>query len=151
MKENERLKKDMETLMDKEKHYQQLELLKHQNKVSEDKLAYIKDMERKLRQLVMDWKRAEGEENKKELIQQLQILLFKQGQQQSTEKVKKKLNSKYKETGAEVEVGQKVLMKKNHKVGEVKEIKGRKVIVQLGVMPITVDMADLVVVEEKES
>jgi DNA mismatch repair protein MutS2 len=151
MKENERLKKDMETLMDKEKHYQQLELLKHQNKVSEDKLAYIKDMERKLRQLVMDWKRAEGEDNKKELIQQLQILLFKQGQQQSTEKVKKKLNSKYKETGAEVEVGQKVLMKKNHKVGEVKEIKGRKVIVQLGVMPITVDMADLVVVEEKES
>ena len=41
-------------------------------------------------------------------------------------------------------------MKKNHKVGEVREIKGRKVIVQLGVMPITVDMADLVVVEEKE-
>ena len=41
-------------------------------------------------------------------------------------------------------------MKQNHKVGEVKEIKGRKVIVQLGVMPITVDMADLVVVEDKE-
>ena len=66
------------------------------------------------------------------------------------EKVKKKINSKYKEIDAEVEVGQKVLMKKNHKVGEVREIKGRKVIVQLGVMPITVDMADLVVVEEKE-
>ncbi|HSB93271.1 MAG TPA: MutS2/Smr-associated SH3 domain-containing protein [Flavitalea sp.] len=151
MKENERLKRDMETLMDKEKHYQQLELLKHQNKVSEDKLAYIKDMERKLRQLVMDWKRAEGEDERKELIRQLQILLFKQGQQQSTEKVKKKINSKYKEIDAEVVVGQKVLMKKNHKVGEVREIKGRKVIVQLGVMPITVDMADLVVVEEKES
>ena len=150
MKENERLKKDMETLMDKEKHYQQLELLKHQNKVSEEKLAYIKDMERKLRQLVMDWKRTEGVDDKKELIRQLQILLFKQGQQQSSEKVKKKINSKYKEIDAEVEVGQKVLMKKNHKVGEVREIKGRKVIVQLGVMPITVDMADLVVVEEKE-
>lgn len=150
MKENERLKKDMETLMDKEKHYQQLELLKHQNKVSEDKLAYVKDMERKLRQLVMDWKRAEGEDNKKEHIKQMQILLFKQGQQQSVEKVNKKISSKYKETGREVEVGQKVLMKKNHKVGEVKEIKGRKVVVQLGVMPITVDMGDLVVVEEKE-
>ena len=151
MKENERLKKDMETLMDKEKHHQQVEILKHQNKVTEDKLAYIKDMERNLRQLVMDWKRAHDEDSKKDLIRQLQILLFKQGQQQSTEKVKKKLSSKYEETDAVVEVGQKVLMKKNHKVGEVKEIKGRKVIVQLGVMPITVDMKDLVVVLEKES
>ena len=57
MKENERMKKDMEALINKEKHHQQVELLKHQNRVSEEKLAYIKDMERKLRQLVMDWKR----------------------------------------------------------------------------------------------
>lgn len=149
MKENERMKKDMEALISKEKHHQQVELLKHQNRISEEKLAYIKDMERKLRQLVTDWKKA-GDEDKKEVIRQMQILLFKQGQQQSTEKVKKKISSKYEETGAEVEVGKKVLMKKNHKVGEVKEIKGRKVIVQLGVMPITVDMADLVVVEDKE-
>jgi len=40
MKQNERLKKDMETLLDKERHRQQVELLKHQNQVSEDRIAY---------------------------------------------------------------------------------------------------------------
>ena len=50
-----------------------------------------------------------------------------------------------------MEVGQKVLMKKNHQVGEVREIKGRKAVVQLGMMPITVDLGDLVVVTEKNN
>ena len=149
LKENERLKKDMEALISKEKHHQQVELLKHQNKITEDRIAYLKDMERKLRQVIMDWKKAEGQEDKKELMRQLQILLFKQNQQQNVEKVKKKISSKYEEIGGNIEVGNKVLMKKNHKVGEVKEIRGKKAVVQLGLMPITVDLSDLVVVNEK--
>ena len=40
-------------------------------------------------------------------------------------------------------------MKKNHQVGEVREIKGKKAIIQLGMMPITVELDDLTVVEEK--
>ena len=40
-------------------------------------------------------------------------------------------------------------MKKNHQVGEVREIKGRKAIIQLGMMPITVDLGDLTVVSRK--
>ena len=40
-------------------------------------------------------------------------------------------------------------MKKNHQVGEVKEIKGKKAVVQLGLMPITVDMKDLVLFWKK--
>ena len=150
MKENERLKKEMEITIDKEKHRQQVELQKHQNKVTEDRIAYLKDMERKLRQIVMDWKKAEHTENKKELIKQLQILLFKQQQNQGAEKVKKKVHSKYQETGAAIEVGTKVLFRKNHQVGEVKELKGKKVVVQVGLMPITVDPSDLVAVVEKE-
>jgi DNA mismatch repair protein MutS2 len=50
MKENERLKKEMEQVLDKERHRQQVELLKQQNKITEDRLTYLKDMERKLRQ-----------------------------------------------------------------------------------------------------
>ncbi len=49
MKENERMKKDMEALINKEKHHQQVELLKHQNKITEDRLAYLKDMEKKIK------------------------------------------------------------------------------------------------------
>ncbi|WEK35067.1 MAG: DNA mismatch repair protein MutS [Candidatus Pseudobacter hemicellulosilyticus] len=149
LRENERLKKDMETLIDKEKHHQQVELLKHQNKVTEDRIVWLKDMERKLKQIVFDWRRAEGED-KTALMKQLQILLFHQQQKQSTEKVQKKLGSKYAEVGGDIAVGNKVLMKKNHQVGEVKEIRGKKAVVQLGLMPITVDLKDLSVVTELE-
>ncbi len=65
--------------------------------------------------------------------------MFKQYQKQVTEKaVKKKINSKYDEVGGEVQIGDKVLMKKNYQVGEVKELRGKKAVVQLGLMPITV-------------
>jgi DNA mismatch repair protein MutS2 len=65
------------------------------------------------------------------------------------EKVKKKINSKYDVVGGDIRIGQKVLMKKNHQVGEVREIKGKKAVVQLGLIPITVELGDLTVVEEK--
>lgn len=149
LRENERMRKEMEALMNKERHHQQVELLKHQNKITEDRIAYLKDMERKLKQIVLDWRKTEVTEDRKELIKQLQILLFKQNQVHANEKVKKKIGSKYDQVGGEIVVGNKVLMKKNHQVGEVKEIRGKKAVVQLGLMPITVDLSDLVVVAEK--
>jgi DNA mismatch repair protein MutS2 len=42
------------------------------------------------------------------------------------------------------------LMRQNNQVGTVKEIRGKKAIVQLGAIPITVDITDLTVVKEKE-
>lgn len=149
LKENERMRKDMETLIDKERHHQQVELLKHQNKVTEDRIVYLRDMERKLKQIVLDWRKAGSQEDKRDLMKQLHALLFGQNQKQVNEKVKKKIGSKYDEVGGEIIVGNKVLMKKNHQVGEVKEIRGRKAVVQLGLMPITVDLGDLTVVTEK--
>src|SRR5437763_14561165 len=44
--ENEQLKKQLSVQLDKEKHNQQIELLKHQNKLTEERIAYLKDMER---------------------------------------------------------------------------------------------------------
>ena len=149
IKENERLKKEMESVINHEKHQQQVELLKHQNMVTEDRIGYLKDMERKLKQIVFDWKKAEGNDDKKELIRQMQGLLFYQQVKQRDEKVRKKINAKYDEIGGEIRIGQKVLMKKNHQVGEVREIIGRKAIVQLGMVPITVAINDLTVVAEK--
>jgi DNA mismatch repair protein MutS2 len=149
IKENERMRRDMESLINKEKHYQQVELLKHQNQVTEDRIAYLKDMERKLKQIIFDWRKADNQDDKRELMKQLQILLFKQNQQNVNEKVKKKIGSKYEVIEAEIEIGHKVLMKKNHQVGIVKEIRGRKAVVQLGLMPITVDLTDLTVVADK--
>ncbi|MBD0368714.1 MAG: DNA mismatch repair protein MutS, partial [Flavisolibacter sp.] len=51
LKENDRLKREMETVLHKEKHRQQVEVLKQQNKITEERIAYLKDMERKLRQM----------------------------------------------------------------------------------------------------
>lgn len=149
--ENDRLKKEMQNTIEKEKHQQQVELLKHQNRVAEERIAYLKDMERKLKQIILDWKKAEHTDDKRELMKQMQSLLFKQHQQQSSEKVKKKVSLKYAETGGDIVVGKKVLLKKNHQVGEVREIRGKKAVVQVGLMPITVDTSDLVVVMEKST
>jgi DNA mismatch repair protein MutS2 len=135
--------------IDKEKHAQQVELLKHQNKVSEEKMLYLKDMERKLKQTVNDWRRAENEQDKKMLMKNLHALLFNQKEKQVKEKVKKKLDSKYREIEGEPKIGDFVLMTQNNKVGMLSEIRGKKAIVNLGAMPLQVNYADLTRVEEK--
>jgi len=146
LKENEKLKKEMETVMHKERHLQQMEILKQQNRITEDRIAYLKEMERKLKQIIFDWRKAE---NKNEVIKQMQALLFKQKEKQVNEKVKKKFDSKYVEVGGDAQVGDKVMMRKNHQVGNVKEVRGKKAVVQLGLMPITVELSDLIVVRDK--
>jgi DNA mismatch repair protein MutS2 len=41
-------------------------------------------------------------------------------------------------------------MRQNRQVGTVKEIRGKKAIIQVGIMPVTVDLIDLSVVKEIE-
>jgi len=146
LKENERLKKEMETVMDKEKHRQQVELLKHQNVVTEERINYLKDTERKLKQIVLEWRKSE---DKEAVITQVQNLLFKKKETAVNNKLAKKAESKYRETNTAITVGVKVKMKKNHQVGEVKEIRGKRAVVQIGLLPMSVDLADLIAVEEK--
>jgi DNA mismatch repair protein MutS2 len=146
MKENERLKKEMEGIIHRERHQQQVELLKHQNKITEERLEYLKEMERKLKQIIFDWRKAE---DKNEVFKQMQALLFKQKEKQVNEKVRKKFDAKYTEIGGNAQIGNKVMMKKNHQVGTVREIRGKKAIVQVGLVPITVGLADLTVVEDR--
>ena len=146
LKENEKLKKEMEGLIHRERHQQQVEILKQQNKITEERMEYLKEMERKLRQIVFDWRKAE---DKNEVIRQMQSLLFKQKEKQVNEKVRKKFDAKYTEVGGNARIGNKVMMKKNHQVGTVKEIRGKKAIVQVGLVPITVELADLTVVQDR--
>ncbi|MFY9463660.1 MAG: MutS2/Smr-associated SH3 domain-containing protein [Sediminibacterium sp.] len=147
MKENERLKKEMEVVMNRERHRQEVELLKNQNKITEDRLVYLKDMERKLRQIVLDWKKAE---NKHEVVKNLQNLLFKQKETIVVNKLAKKVDLKYKELNQQITLGSLVKLKKNYQVGEVKEIRGKRAIVQIGALPMNVDLADLVPVQKIE-
>ena len=146
LKENEKLKKELEQAMNREKHSQQIELLKNQNKISEEKLHYLKDMERKLKAIVIEWKKTE---DKNSLIKMIQSLLFKQREKQVVERQQQKIDKKYIETAEPVKEGDKVKMIANRQVGVVTKIRGKKAIVQVGAVPITVDVTELVVVKDK--
>ena len=133
--------------MNKERHQQQVELLKNQNKITEERLQYLKDMERKLKQIVLDWKKTE---NKNEVVKNLQNLLFKQKETIVVNKLAKKVDKKYKELNTGIEPGTLVKLKKNYQVGEVKEIRGKRAIVQIGALPINVELSDLIAVAKIE-
>ena len=146
MEENEKLKKELQQTLDKEKHRQQVELLKEQNRISEEKIVYLRDMERKLKQLQIEWRK---EENKNKVVRQIEALLFKKNEQKAVNKMQKKIESKFSEVGGEIKVGDKVKMTRNHQVGEVMELRGKRAVVRIGQLPMQVEVKDLVVVKEK--
>lgn len=147
VKENERLKKEMEHVLNRERHRQQVEIMKEQNRMSEEKIAYLKDMERKLKQLLIEWRK---EEDKNKVIKQMQALLSKKNEQKTVSKMQKKIDSKFAEVGGDIKIGDKVKMKRNHQVGEVMELRGKRAVVKIGLLPMQVEVADLVVVKERE-
>lgn len=146
LRDNEKLKKEMQVSLDKEKHRQQLEILKEQNRISDERIAYLKDMERKLKQMVIEWKK---EENKNKVTRQIEALLFKKDEKKVLSKMQQKIESKFAEVEGEIGVGTKVKMKKNHQVGEVMELRGKRAVVRIGLLPMQVDLKDLVLVREK--
>lgn len=147
LKENEKLKKEMETVMDRERHRQQVEVLKQQNKITDERIAYLKDMERKLRTMIIEWKKTE---DKNKVIREMAALLFKKNEQKVVSKKQKQIDSKYQEISGDIKVGDKVKMKRNLQVGEVLELRGKKAVVKIGLLPMQVGLEDLVVVKEKE-
>jgi DNA mismatch repair protein MutS2 len=52
--------------------------------------------------------------------------------------------------GGDIKVGDKVKMKRNHQVGEVIELRGKRAVVKIGLLPMQVELADLIVVQEKQ-
>ncbi len=147
LKENERLKKEMNKVIDTERHRQQVEVLKEQNKITEDKVVYLKDMERKLRQMVIEWKKSE---DKNKVVKEMAALLFNKNDQKPTGKKQKQLDAKYQELNGDIIVGAQVKMKKNMQIGEVLEIRGKKAVVKIGLLPMQIDVNDLVLIKEKE-
>jgi DNA mismatch repair protein MutS2 len=146
VQENEKLQKEMEQVINKEKHKQQVELLKEQNKISEEKYNYLKETDRKLKSLIAEWKKTE---DKNKVVKIMQAILFKQPEKQILKKKQQKIDNKYIETEEPVKPGDKVIMKVSRQVGMVSDLRGKKAIVQVGAVPITVSILDLVVVKEK--
>jgi len=145
LKENEILQAELTKTLNKEKHLQQINLLKEQNKIAEDKFLYLKEMERNLKQIALDWKKSD---KKEEVMKNLYHLLFKKNDKIVINKLAKKVDKNYKELSKPIQIGSIVKMKNNYQVGEVMEIKGKRAIVKIGQLPMNIDFADLVVVEK---
>jgi DNA mismatch repair protein MutS2 len=146
LKENEKLKAELEKTLHKEKHQQQLQILREQNKISIERYSYLKEMERKLKQIIFDWRKSE---NKQEVLKQMQALLFNQKEKPQSEKIRKNFDAKYIEVDGIIGVGDVVKMKKSHQIGTVREIRGRKAVVQVGLIPITINLTDLIRILDK--
>lgn len=80
----------------------------------------------------------------------MENLLFKKNDQKKASRMQKKIDSKFEEVGGEIKIGDKVKMKRNHQVGEVMELRGKRAVVKIGLLPMQVEMKDLVVVKTKE-
>jgi DNA mismatch repair protein MutS2 len=132
--------------LNKEKHRQQIELLKHKNIEQDRKWVELKDLERKIKAVIHEWKRAE---DKSKAMQQIQILLFGQKQKFTITKKEKEMLEQYETSALEIVPGALVRSNTNRKIGTVKEIRGKQVFVQIGNLPIMMKKEDLVRVVKK--
>ena len=137
----------MQRVVNNETHQQEVEKLKLQNHIAADKIIYLKDMERRLKAMVIEWRKTD---DKDKVVKMIHALLLQQKEKITTEKQQKKQNEKFEETGGEIVIGAKEKKKQNREVGIVKENREKKAVLQVGVMPITVDLKSLVVVKDKE-
>jgi DNA mismatch repair protein MutS2 len=103
-------------------------------------------MERKLKHMVIEWRKSD---NKDEVVKLIHALLFNQKEKTAAVKKASKLDKQFIELSEPVAEGDRVKLIKNRQVGTLKEIRGKKAIVQVGVIPITVDLTDLVKVAER--
>ncbi|MBS1687802.1 MAG: DNA mismatch repair protein MutS [Bacteroidetes bacterium] len=147
LKENEKLKKNYEVLTDKERIKQEHQTLQLQNKIKKEELDYLRDMERKFKQIIQDWKKTE---NKQEVINAAENVLFKKKQIQVNAAAAKKADKNYDVLGGEAHPGDLVRNKTNHQVGTVAEVRDKRAIVTIGRMPFNVDLDEWIVVRRKE-
>jgi len=146
LKENETLKKKYEELTDKERLKQHYETLKLQNKIKKEELDYLRDTERKFKQIIHDWKKAE---NKQEVIESAEKVLFRRKQIEGNQAAARKADKNYEVTGGKPNIGDLVRNQANHQVGTLEEIRDKRGIVKIGQMPFNVNLEEWVVVRRK--
>jgi DNA mismatch repair protein MutS2 len=146
LKENQKLKKQFEELTDKEKLKQHYATLRLQNQVKKEELDYLRDTERKFKQIIHDWKKTE---NKQEVIEAAENVLFRRKQVQSNAAAAKKADKNYEATGSKPQIGDLVRNTNNHQVGTLTELREKRAIVKIGNMPFNVNIDEWVTVRKK--
>ena len=144
--ENEKLKETYGRLIDKERLKQHYETLKLQNKIKKEELDYLRDTERKFKQIINDWKKAE---DKQEVIKAAENVLFRRKQIAGNNAAAKKADKNYDTIGGQPQVGDLVRHKTNHQVGTITEIRDKKATVKIGKLPFQVGIEEWIVVRKK--
>ncbi len=147
LKENEKLKKHYEDATNKEKQKQLYETLRLQNVVKKEELDYLRDTERKFKQIIQDWKKTE---NKQEVIKAAESVLFRKKQVDSNASAARKADKSYDTIGGKPNTGDLVRNKVNHQVGTLSELRDKRAIVMIGKMPFNVDIDEWIVVRKKK-
>ena len=151
LKENEKLRKEMLQVMDKEKFlpieevFELVEKFKTQGK----RVVFTNgcfDLLHPGHTRYLAAARALGDV----LIKNIQAVLFKRNDQKAANKLQKKIESKFDQVGGDIKPGDKVMMKQNHQVGQVMELRGKRAVVKIGLVPMQVELKELVVVKEKK-
>lgn len=145
--EQEKLKREYEELTNKERLKQHYATLKLQNKIKKEELDYLRDMERKFKQIINDWKKAE---NKQEVIEAAEKVLFKKKTIIANQAAAKKADKNYEVLGGTPQVGDLVRNKSTHQVGTLAEVRDKRAIVRIGQMPFNVNLDEWIVVRKRE-
>ena len=146
IKENEKLKTKYDELTDREKLRQQQETIRLQNQIKKEELDYLRDTERKFKQIIQDWKRAE---NKQDVIKAAESVLFRKKLVDTNAAAARKADKAFETLGGTAKIGDMVRNKVNHQVGTVTEFRDKKAILKIGNMPFTVNIDEWVVVRQK--
>ncbi len=146
IKENALLKQKFITLTDKETQKQQIETLKLQNKIKKEELEYLRNTERKFKQIIQDWKRSE---NKQEVIKAAENILFRRKEIDVNAAAARKAEKTYDTLNDTPKIGCLVKNRLSHQVGTIKELKAKRAVVLIGNLHFTVNIEEWVTVIKK--
>lgn len=142
----EKLIEQYTILTDKERIKQQQANLKLQNKIKKEELDYLRETERKFKQIIQDWKKTE---DKQPVIESAEKILFRRRQIEQNQSVARKADKKYQTIGRKAEVGDLVRHTVNHQVGTITEIEGKTMKVKIGKMIFTTQPEHWITVRER--
>ena len=138
--ENQRLQSEMERVLDKEKHRQEIALLREQNRIAAERWKELKDLERKLKLVLQDWRK---NPNKEKAMKEMAQVLFPKRPAASKEKNGPEASFPHEELTGELAVGDTVLVRQTGRHGQVIEFKGKSVVVRIGKLPMQVSRTEL--------
>ncbi len=138
--ENQRLQSEMERVLDKEKHRQEIALLREQNRIAAERWKELKDLERKLKLVLQDWRK---NPNKEKAMKEMAQVLFPKRPAASKEKNGPEASFPHEELTGELVVGDTVLVRKTGRHGQVIEFKGKAVVVRSGKVPMQIAQAEV--------